>query len=100
MDLANGHVAALNNMQEGVHIYNLGTGNGYSVMEVIRAYEKVCGKAVPRLIQPRRVGDVAMSYCDTSKAERELGWKAIRTLEDMCRDSWNWQRLNPKGYGK
>ena len=100
MDLAKGHVAALGNMQKGVHIYNLGTGRGHSVLEVLRAYEKACGKKIPRLIQPRRAGDVAVSFCDAAKAEKELGWKAEKTLEDMCRDSWNWQRMNPNGYGE
>ena len=100
VDLAKGHVKALRKMQGGTAVYNLGTGTGYSVLEVLRAYEKACGKELPYQIQPRRVGDIASCYCDAGKAEAELGWKAEKTLEDMCRDSWNWQSNNPNGYCK
>lgn len=100
VDLAKGHVKALQRMQAGVNIYNLGTGKGYSVLEVLHAYEKTCGKELPYRIQPRRSGDIAVCYCDAAKAEKELGWKAEKTLEDMCRDSWRWQNQNPNGYDK
>ena len=81
-------------------IYNLGTGRGSSVMDVIHAYEKACGKELPYKIYERRAGDAAISYCDASKAYDELGWKAEKTLEDMCVDSWRWQSQNPDGYGE
>lgn len=93
VDLAVAHVKALKRMEEkgGVWVYNLGTGKGYSVLEVVRAFEEVSGRKVPCRIEPRRPGDVAQCYCDPSKAERELGWKARFGIVDMCRDAWRWQ---------
>ena len=102
VDLARGHVSALNYMRgkHGVHVFNLGTGHGYSVLDMVHAFEKATGKKVPYKIAPRRAGDVAEVYCDPGKAERELGWKAEHSLEDMCRDSWNWQSKNPNGFAE
>lgn len=100
VDLAKGHVKALQKMRAGVNIYNLGTGKGYSVLDVLHAYEKACGRELPYRIQPRRSGDIAVCYCDAAKAEKALGWKAEKTLEDMCLDSWRWQSQNPYGYDK
>ena len=102
VDLARGHVAAMDYMtgRTGVFVFNLGTGHGYSVLDMVHAFEKVTGQKVPYKITPRRPGDVATVFCDPSLAERELGWKAELTLEDMCRDTWNWQSQNPDGYGK
>lgn len=99
-DLASGHVAALKAIDRkcGLAIYNLGTGHGYSVLDVVKAFEKVNGVKVPYSIKPRRPGDIATCYCNPSKAEKELGWKAQFGIEEMCRDSWNWQRNNPQGY--
>ncbi len=101
MDLARGHVLALEAMkdQDGVEIYNLGTGKGYSVLEVVRAFEEASGKKVPYDIKPRRDGDIACCYCDPAKAEKKLGFKAKYGIYEMCRDSWNWQSKNPYGYG-
>ena len=99
VDLARGHVAAIRALKEpGVHIYNLGTGKGYSVLDMIHAFEKACGKTLPYEIMPRRAGDVPACYASSAKAEKELGWKAQYDLEDMCRDQWNWQKNNPNGY--
>ena len=102
VDLAIGHVKAIEKMKteegKGVHIYNLGTGVGYSVLDVLKAYEKACGKELPYEIKPRRAGDIAMCYCDATKAKVELGWVAERGIEDMCADSWKWQSNNPDGY--
>lgn len=100
MDLAQGHVAALRKLKQGCGLFvcNLGTGRGYSVLEVIRAYEQACGRKIPYVIDPRRPGDVAVCYADPSRARKELGWEAVHTLEDMCKTSWNWQRNNPNGY--
>ena len=81
----------------GIRVYNLGTGRGYSVLEVVSAFEEANGVKVPYVIKPRRAGDVAVSYSDPAKAERELGWKAKFDIVDMCRDAWNWQRKNPDG---
>lgn len=101
VDLAKGHVAAIRALKEsGVHVYNLGTGNGYSVLQMIAAFSKACGKELPYSIKPRRAGDVPACYASSAKAERELGWKAVYDLEKMCRDQWNWQRNNPNGYEK
>ena len=93
VDLAKGHVLALNKLEkenEGLFIYNLGTGTGYSVLDMVRAFEKATGKDVPYKIAPRRSGDIATCFADPKKAREELGWEATRTLEDMCRDSWNY----------
>lgn len=100
VDLARGHVKALAKIEEncGLAIYNLGTGHGYSVLDVVKNFEKATGMNVPYAIKERRAGDIAVCYCDPSKAERELGWKAEYDMEDMCRDSWNWQQKNPDGY--
>ncbi|MBQ6239153.1 MAG: UDP-glucose 4-epimerase GalE [Firmicutes bacterium] len=89
VDLALGHIAALQKDQPGVYIYNLGTGIGYSVLDVIHAYEKACGHELPYVIDPRRPGDIAECYADPAKAYTELGWKAEKTLAQMCADSWN-----------
>lgn len=101
LDLARGHVAALKKITEnaGLCLYNLGTGNGYSVLDIVKTFEKVNGVPVPYKIVSRRPGDIAVNYADPKKAERELDFKATETLEDMCRDSWNWQKNNPDGYG-
>lgn len=100
MDLAEGHVKALEYAMEhqGVEIFNLGTGEGYSVYQVVNAFEKVNGLTLNKVDAPRRPGDLPESYADASKALRVLGWKATRTLEDMCRDAWHWQQLNPHGF--
>ncbi len=100
VDLARGHVAALSAMERncGLAIYNLGTGCGYSVLDVVKTFEKVNGIAVPYTIMPRRAGDVAACYSNPQKAKVELGWSAEFGLEEMCRDSWNWQKKNPEGY--
>ena len=101
VDLAKGHVAAMDNVKKsGVYVYNLGTGNGYSVLEVIAAFEKACGKKLPYSIKPRRAGDIAECYADASKAKRELGWEAKLGIDEMCASLWNWQRKNPNGYKK
>ncbi|HDR6256552.1 TPA: GDP-mannose 4,6-dehydratase, partial [Bacillus cereus] len=98
--LANGHVKALEKVLSttGVDAYNLGTGMGYSVLEMVEAFEKVSGKKVPYKITERRPGDVAVCFADASKAKRELGWEATRGLEEMCADSWKWQSNNKNGY--
>ena len=100
MDLAAGHVAALKLFQQdcGLKIFNLGTGVGYSVLDVLHGFERVIGRKIPYHIAPRRPGDIASYYADPRKAEEELGWKASRTLVEMCSDAWNWQRNNPNGY--
>ena len=100
VDLAIGHVKALKKIQEksGVSIYNLGTGVGYSVLDVLHAFEKACGKELPYQITPRRAGDIAMCYADPAKAARVLGWKAEKGLDEMCADTWRWQSQNPNGY--
>ncbi|MCU5358417.1 GDP-mannose 4,6-dehydratase, partial [Bacillus cereus] len=102
VDLANGHVKALEKVLSttGVDAYNLGTGMGYSVLEMVEAFEKVSGKKVPYKITERRPGDVAVCFADASKAKRELGWEAIHGLEEMCADSWRWQSENKNGYQK
>ena len=94
VDLAQGHIKALAKNQPGVYVYNLGTGVGYSVLDVIHAYEKACGHELPYQIMGRRPGDIAQCYADPAKAEKELGWKAERNLEDMCRDSWHFMTKN------
>ena len=102
VDLALGHLAALAYSFDntGVEIFNLGTGTGYSVLDIVKAFEKVNGIKIPYVIAPRRQGDVAECYADASKAHKMLGWSAKYTIEDMCRDSWNWQKNNPNGYNK
>ncbi len=101
VDLARGHVAAIKSLKTGgVHIYNLGTGNGYSVLDMIKAFSKACGKELPYSIKPRRAGDVPACYATSAKAEKELRWKAEYDLEKMCLDQWNWQKNNPNGYEK
>jgi len=101
MDLADGHVKALEKIKEnpGVVAYNLGTGKGSSVMEMIAAFAEATGIKIPYKITGRRPGDAPVSYADPSKAEKELGWKASRNIIDMCRDLWTWQSQNPDGYG-
>ena len=100
VDLANGHVKALKKIEEkaGLCIYNLGTGHGYSVLDIVKNFEEANGIPVPYQIKPRRAGDIATCYCDPSKAERELGWKAQYGIREMCEDSWRWQKNNPNGY--
>ena len=100
VDLAKGHVCAVKKLMEhpGLVIYNLGTGIGYSVLDVIRSFEKACGKEIPYVIAPRRAGDIPTCYSDPSKAERELGWKAQYGIDKMCEDAWRWQSMNPNGY--
>lgn len=100
VDLAIGHVRAIEKLKdkEGVSVYNLGTGNGYSVLDVVKAYEKACGKEIKYEIMPRRPGDIATCYADAAKAAKELHWKAERGIEEMCEDSWRWQSMNPDGY--
>lgn len=100
VDLARGHVKALEKIKEkaGVKVYNLGTGNGYSVLDVIHAFEKACGHEIPYEIKPRREGDIATCYSKCDRALEELGWKAEYNLEDMCASSWKWQSQNPNGY--
>lgn len=93
VDLARGHLKALKKIEKegkGLYIYNLGTGNGYSVLDMVRAFEKATGKKVPYKIAPRREGDIATCYADCTKANKELGWRAEKTLEDMCKDAWNY----------
>ena len=100
VDLARGHVCAIKKLQTncGLFICNLGTGHGYSVLDVIHAFEKACGKKLPYVIDPRRPGDIAECYADPTKAKNELGWVAEYGIEEMCADSWNWQKNNPDGY--
>ena len=100
VDLAIGHVKAVNYIltNPGLDVINLGTGKGYSVLDMVKAFSKACGRDLPYEIKPRRAGDVAICYADPSKAERVLGWKAERGLDEMCQDSWRWQSQNPNGY--
>ena len=100
VDLARGHVCAIKKLQTncGLFICNLGTGHGYSVLDVLHAFEKACGKQIPYVIDPRRPGDIAECYADPTKAKNELGWVAEYGIEEMCADSWNWQKKNPDGY--
>ncbi|HIP69983.1 MAG TPA: UDP-glucose 4-epimerase GalE, partial [Anaerolineae bacterium] len=102
VDLALGHLRALDKLADkpGVAAYNLGTGQGSTVLEVVAAFARACGREIPYKILPRRAGDVTAAYADPTKAERELNWQAERTLDDMCRDVWRWQSANPDGYGK
>lgn len=100
VDLALGHLKALENKanEPGVHIYNLGTGNGYSVLQIIEAFQKACGKEIPYQIDPRRPGDIAECYANPAKAKNELGWVAERGIEEMCVDAWRWQSTHPNGF--
>ena len=100
VDLALGHIKAVEKVEgeDGLFIYNLGTGIGYSVLDVVKSFEKASGKKIPYVIGPRRDGDIATCYSDPSKALKELGWKAERGLDEMCEDSWRWQSQNPNGY--
>ena len=101
VDLADGHVKAVNNIldgKKGVQIFNLGTGKGYSVLDIVKAFSKAYGKELPYKIAPRRPGDLAVCFSDPTKAKEVLGWEAKRGIDDMCRDSWNWQSKDPNGY--
>jgi UDP-glucose 4-epimerase len=100
LDLADGHLSALDAIRKssGVHIWNLGTGHGHSVLEVLKTFEEISGRPIPYQIAPRRNGDIATCFADVSKAERELGWKAKHSLNEMLRDAWKWQSTNPLGY--
>ena len=100
VDLAKGHVAALKKLETGCGLFvcNLGTGKGYSVMDVLHAYEKACGKELPYVVDPRRSGDIAECYADPKKALIEMGWEAKLGIEEMCASSWKWQSTNPNGY--
>lgn len=100
VDLALGHLKAIEKKTgcPGVHIYNLGTGNGYSVLEVIHAFEKACGKEIKYKIEERRPGDIAICYANPAKAKKELDWEATRTINEMCADSWHWQSKHPNGF--
>jgi UDP-glucose 4-epimerase len=100
VDLADGHIAALKQLvnKPGLHVYNLGTGKGTSVLEMLAAFSKACGKQLPYEICPRRLGDIAACWSSTEKAERELNWKAKRNIENMTQDTWIWQSKNPNGY--
>lgn len=102
VDLARGHVAAINYMQDhrGENVFNLGTGTGYSVLDMVNAFERVTGKKIPYEIVARRPGDLATVYSSPDKSAELLGWKAQYDLDDMCRDTWNWQSNNPMGYGE
>ena len=100
VDLAVGHLKALERVLNttGIDAYNLGTGKGYSVLDMVAAFERASGKQIPYQVVDRRPGDIATSYADPTKADRELNWKAIKGIEDMCTDSWRWQVKNPNGY--
>ncbi|WP_428775383.1 UDP-glucose 4-epimerase GalE [Vibrio sp.] len=100
LDLADGHIAALKQVGEksGVHVFNLGTGNGFSVLEMVKAFEQACGKSIPHQLVERRPGDIAECWADCSRARAELQWQATRTLEQMTTDSWRWQESNPEGF--
>ncbi|MBN2830381.1 MAG: UDP-glucose 4-epimerase GalE [Candidatus Cloacimonetes bacterium] len=102
VDLAKGHLSTLSRLDHssGMEIFNLGTGHGYSVLEVVKAYEKASGIKIPYIFTERRKGDIPISYADPTKAEHLLGWKAEKTIDDMCKDAWNWQTKNPNGYIK
>ena len=100
VDLAIGHVKAINYIftNPGLDVINLGTGTGYSVLDMVKAFSKACGKEIPYEIKPRRAGDIATCYCDATKAKEELNWVAERGLDEMCEDTWRWQSQNPNGY--
>lgn len=99
MDLAEGHVAAIQNLKKGIAFFNMGTGRGASVLQVIEAFSGVVGHPIPYRVVAPRAGDVATSFADATKAERVLGWIPSRSLDDACRDAWRWQSMNPHGYG-
>ena len=101
VDLAKGHVCALKKLEpgSGLSIYNLGTGVGYSVLDIVNSFEEATGVKIPYVIDPRRAGDIAECYSSPEKAERELGWKAENGIREMCEDAWRWQSMNPQGYG-
>mmetsp|Transcript_18556 Transcript_18556/g.25529 ORF Transcript_18556/g.25529 Transcript_18556/m.25529 type:complete len:373 (-) Transcript_18556:137-1255(-) len=101
MDLAEGHLSAIRYMEKkgsGLNIFNLGTGNGYSVLDLVKAMEKACGHEIEYVIGPRRPGDISTCYADASLAKKEMGWSAEKDLDDMCKDTWCWQEKNPQGY--
>jgi UDP-glucose 4-epimerase len=98
--LAKGHIAALKHIKHGISIYNLGTGKGVSVLQLIEAFKKASGKDIPYQITDRRPGDVASCYASPDKAKKELGWMAEKTIQEACTDSWRWQSKNPNGYKK
>jgi len=100
VDLAKGHIKAVEKLmdQTGAEAYNLGTGTGYSVLDLVKAFETANDVEIPYQVTERRAGDIAVGYADPTKAKKELGWEAEFGVEDMCRDSWNWQKNNPKGY--
>ncbi|KUP97912.1 UDP-glucose 4-epimerase GalE [Thermobifida cellulosilytica] len=100
VDLARGHLAALERLEDayGMRAYNLGNGHGFSVLEVIAAFERACGRPIPRQVVARRPGDIAICYADPSAAQRDLGWKTSLTLDDACADTWRWQSANPNGF--
>ncbi len=103
VDLAIGHVKAIEKMakiRDGVLVYNLGTGIGYSVLDIVKGFEKAVGQPIPYVIRPRRPGDIATCYADPTLAKKELGWEAVRDLNKMCEDSWRWQKNNPEGYAE
>ena len=102
VDLAAGHVKAIEKIKQnpGVEVYNLGTGNGYSVLQVVEAFGKACGHPIPYEIKPRREGDIATCYCDPQKAKEDLGWEAKYGVDEMCQDTWRWQSGNPNGYAE
>lgn len=101
LDLAEGHLKALEKLEtgfQGIDAFNLGSGHGYSVLEMIQAMERACQCKVPYSVQARRPGDLSQVYASTSKAKSVLGWETVKTLDDMCRDLWTWQSQNPTGY--
>ncbi|RLC50777.1 MAG: UDP-glucose 4-epimerase GalE, partial [Candidatus Cloacimonadota bacterium] len=100
VDLADGHIKAINQLNAncGLKIYNLGCGHGFSVLEVIDAFQEASGRNIPYEIVERRAGDIAVSYADSSLAKKELNWEAEKGIDEMCRDAWNWQQKNPKGF--
>lgn len=102
MDLADGHIAALKTvgLKSGLHIYNLGTGKGTSVLAMLKAFEEACGKKIAYEIKSRRLGDIAECWSSPLKAESDFGWKATRSIQEMAADAWRWQCQNPHGYGK
>jgi UDP-glucose 4-epimerase len=102
VDLARGHLKALEKIGDntGLSIYNLGTGLGYSVLDMVRAFEKAAGRPIPYRIAPRRPGDIAECFADPTKAHQELGWRAEKGVDDMCRDALKWQTANPNGYNQ